>query len=225
LGRSHRRQFLRTLSLSFANLLTSGNRASSGPVNAIAGLTRDFSSPIGAAGTTRYYSFLLRPEGTLNEGIFNGFFGLTLETPDEPELFTGKPGAEALTQYVIEDRGGAFQHPSPIPVVIGQTALLVVKAEFLDPNDRFTLYMNPIPGGPEPLVGTIKFDSNLSTVSGFTLYSTGAFSIDELRLGETFADVTPAVPEPGAILIFLGALVGMAKSRARCRFLPDLPAV
>src|SRR5258705_13902424 len=35
-------------SLSFANLLTSGNRASSGPVNAIAGLTRNFATPIGA---------------------------------------------------------------------------------------------------------------------------------------------------------------------------------
>src|SRR5689334_6671387 len=64
-------------SLTFANLLTSGNRATSGPVNAIAGVTRDFSTALGATGTTRYYSFLLRPEGTLNEGVFNGFFGLT----------------------------------------------------------------------------------------------------------------------------------------------------
>jgi len=203
-------------SLSFGALLTSGNRAASGPVNSIAGLTRDFSTPLGTAGTTRYYSFLLRPEGNLNEGIFNGFFGVTLESPDEPELYAGKPGGDAITQYVIEDRGGSLQHPSLVPVVIGQTALLVVKAEFLNPNDRFTLYVNPLPGGPEPLVGTVKFDSNLSSVSGFTLYSTGAFSVDELRLGETFADVTPTVPEPGTLLVVLIAMtIGLTTRRIR----------
>ena len=201
-------------SLSFANLLTSGNRATSGAVNSIAGLTRDFSTPLGDLGVTRYYSFLLRPEGNLIEPAFNGFFGVTLESPDEPELYTGKPGADDILHYVLEDRGGALQHPSPIPVVIGQTALLVVKAQFLEQNDRFTLYVNPLPGGPEPLVGTIKFDSNLSTVSGFTIYSTGAFSIDELRLGETFADVTPAVPEPGTSVVVLGvATLGLMRRR------------
>jgi hypothetical protein len=186
-------------SLSFGQLLTSGNRAMSGPVNAIAGLTRDLAAPIGTAGTTRYYSLLLRPEGVVGGGAFNGFFGLNLELAGEPELFVGKPGGGAINQYVIEDRGGGGQHPSPIPVISGQTALLVVKAEFMANLDRFTLYVNPVPGGPEPAVGTIKFDSNLGTVNGFTLYSTGAFSVDELRLGQTFVDVTPVVPEPGVV--------------------------
>jgi hypothetical protein len=189
-------------SLSFATLLTSGNRASSAPVAGIAGLTRNFASPIGAIGQTRYYSFVLRPEGTVS---FSGFFGVNLETPDEPELFAGKPGGGLTSRYVIEDRGGSNQHASVVPVVVDQTALLVVKAEFLDLVDRFTLYVNPLPGGPEPLVGTLKFDSNLSTVSGFTLYSGGGFSVDELRLGETFADVTPAVPEPSSAVILLVA--------------------
>ena len=81
-------------SLSSGPLLTSGNRATSGITTAIAGLTRSFATPIGTPGTTRYYSFLLRPEGTLNQGAFNGFLGLNLEAPDpaEPELFVGKPG-------------------------------------------------------------------------------------------------------------------------------------
>ncbi|HEV8607219.1 MAG TPA: hypothetical protein VGQ99_17905 [Tepidisphaeraceae bacterium] len=203
-------------SLTFGNLLTSGNRATSAAVNAIAGLTRDFAIPIGETGQTRYFSFLIRPEGTLNGGAFNGFFGVTLEFVDEPELFTGKPGADALTQYVIEDRGGAFQHASPVPVVIGQTALLVVKAEFMNQlePDRFTLYVDPIPGGPEPAIGTIKFDSGMTIATGFTLYSTGAFSVDELRMGQTFADVTPAVPEPAALaIVLLPALAALARRR------------
>jgi hypothetical protein len=201
-------------SLTFGNLLTDGNRARTGPTAAIAGLTRTFSTPVGAAGTTRYFSFLLRPEGTLNAGVFNGFFGVTLETANDPEVYSGKPGGGALANYVIEDRGGGDQHTSPVPVVIGQTALLVVKAEFGTATDTFTLYVNPTPGGPEPLTGVVK-NSATGDGLGFTLYSTGEFSVDELRLGETFADVTPVVPEPGGAVLLLAAAVGLVARRRR----------
>jgi hypothetical protein len=91
-------------SLAFGSLLTSGNRVQSSAVNAIAGLTRDFSSPLGTPGTTRYASFLLRPEGT--GGVFNGFFGIVFEQPLEPELFIGKPGATAIDRYVLDGSSG-----------------------------------------------------------------------------------------------------------------------
>jgi hypothetical protein len=190
-------------SLSFGGLVTGGGRTTSLPTAAIAGLTRNLSAPLGAAGTTQYLSFLLRPEGTLHAGAFNGFFGLTLETPGEPELFVGKPGGGAIGNYVIEDRGGSGQSVSNFLATPNQTVLLVLKAEF-NPggaaNDRFSLWVNPTPGGPEPgSFSTIKNNSNLGSVTGLTIYSTGAFSIDELRVGDTFADVTP-VPEPGAAL-------------------------
>jgi len=203
-------------SLSFGNLLTSGGRVNSGAVQAIAGLTRDFAVPVGTAGTTRYYSFLLRPEGSLNAGAFNGFFGVTLESPDEPEVYTGKPGAGAIGQYVIEDRGGANQFPSSTPAVVNQTAFFVVKAQFsAAAGDAFTLYVNPTPGQPEPATGIVK-NTSVSTMTGFTIYSTGAFSVDELRLGETFADVTPVVPEPvaGAGLALAGTIL-LARRRAQ----------
>jgi hypothetical protein len=42
---------------------------------------------------------------------------------------------------------------------------------------------------------------------GLTVYSSGAFSLDEIRLGETFADVVP-VPEPSAAwLLLLGSVL------------------
>jgi hypothetical protein len=85
---------------------------------------------------------------------------------------------------------------------------LVVKAEYATVgNDRFTLYVNPTPGGPEPVTGLVKSDANFGLVQGLTLYSTGAMRIDELRVGETFADVTP-VPEPAAMGLLAVALVG-----------------
>ena len=201
-------------SLTFKNLLTSGGRVNSDPTGAIAGLTRDFSVPLGTAGTVRYYSFLLRPEGTVNAGAFNGFFGLNLESPGEPEIFAGKPGAGPLGRYVMEDRGGGGQVTSAVPVVEDETAFLVVKADFRTGSDVFTLYVNPTPGEPEPAAGIVK-TSPFGTATGFTLYSTGQFSVDELRLGTTYADVTPAVPEPSTVACAAAASALLLARRRR----------
>lgn len=206
---------LQSGSLPSGGLVTSGNRVSTNAVTAIAGLTRDFLTPLGVPGTTRYASFLLRPEGQLHGGVFNGFFGVVLEQPVEPELFVGKPGGGAIDRYVLEDRGGSLQVSSGVPTVVGETVFLVLKAEFIAGNDQFTLFMNPVPGAPEPATGTVKNNSNAGTVAGLTIYSTGAFSIDELRLGETFADVTPAVPEPATVLLALWSAVAVIGARRR----------
>jgi len=189
-------------SLTFGSLLVSGNRVHSSAVNAIAGLTRPLSACFGTPGTTRYLSFLLRPEGALDAGIFNGFFGLILHrpeafpgaNPEPPELFVGKPGADAVHEYVLENRGGANQVASGVQVEIGKIAFLVIKAEFTEATAKFTLYLNPTPGCLEPAEGLVKEDIDSGTISDLTIYSSGEFSMDELRVGNTFADVTPVAP-------------------------------
>jgi hypothetical protein len=50
------------------------------------------------------------------------------------------------------------------------------------------------------------------TISNLVIYSTGAFSIDEIRVGTTYADVAP-VPEP-SILALLGTGAGAALALA-----------
>lgn len=189
-----------TDSLERGLLATDGGRLTSGSTSVISGVTRNLTTPIGAAGTTRYVSFLVEPQAPLHQGVFNGFLGLLFETAGEPELFIGKPGGGAIGNYVLEDRGGSGQSVSNYLTTPGETALLVVKAEFTPiGNDRFTLYVNPVPGMPEPAsASVIKSDANVGSVTGLTVYSTGAFSLDEIRLGTTFADVTPVVPEPAA---------------------------
>jgi hypothetical protein len=200
--------------LNFSTLAASCNRAIAVSATSISGVTRSLATPIGAQGTTQFFSFLMRPEGTLGQGAFNGFFGLVLESPTEPELFIGKSGSGDLGHYLMEQRGGGAQTSSTVVPTVGQSAFFVVKAEFLAGNDRFTLYMNPTPGGIEPIGGVVKQDLNVGTISGLTLYSSGAYSIDELRVGETFLDVAP-VPEPSKGMF--GALGGLLFLLARVR--------
>ncbi len=192
--------------LTFGPLLTSGRSAGTLAVDAMAGITRNLTAPLGLVDQTVYLSLLVRPEGVLNAGAFSGFFGLNFESATEPELFVGKPGGGATGQYVIEDRGGSGQVSSGVNAQVGETALLVVKAEFsATGNDTFTLFVNPTLG-VEPLTGAVKSNSNVGSVVGLTIYSTGALRIDELRLGQTFADVTPAataVPEPTSLALLL----------------------
>ena len=179
----------RTRSLCHAKLDASEGGSVAGPAfSTINGAVRDLAQSLGG---TVYLSFLIQPQGTLSEGVFNGFFGLTLNGSLGNDLFIGKPGGGALEQYVIEHRGGFGQIPSGTPTVVGRTTLLVVKAQFLSGNDIFTLYANPTPGQPEPGSSVVKTDLDLGTVSRIGIYSTGAFAIDEIRIGTTYADVVP----------------------------------
>jgi hypothetical protein len=178
-------------SLCVAKLPTSGGSVSGPAFSAINGAVRDLASPLGQDNTTVYLSFLVQPQGTLHAGVFRGFFGLTLNGSLGSELFVGKPGGGADDQYVLEARGGAFQVPSGTSAVVGRTTLLVVRADFRPGKDVFTLYVNPRLRDPEPSSGAVEADLDLGLVTRVGLYSTGAFAVDEVRIGTTYADVVP----------------------------------
>ena len=179
-------------SLSYLGLPTSGGSVSGVASLEINGAIRHLAQPLGADNTTVYVSVLLQPQGTLNAGILSGYFGITLNGSLGNDLFIGKPGGGAEGQYVVETRGGSGQVSSGVSAVIGHTALLVLKAQFLPGTDLFTLYTNPTPGAPEPTSGVTKSDLNLGTVSILGIYSTGGFAVDEIRIGTTYADVVPS---------------------------------
>ena len=201
-------------SLTYPGLLTGGKSMTTVSEPAISGLVRNFAAPLGAANTTEYFSFLARPDGALSGGTFNNYFGMYLNASTGNDMFIGKPGNGPINQFALETRGGVMQAASGVSINPQQTYLLVVRADFTASFDRFTLYVNPLVGSPEPAFGTVKNDSDVGTVSGVTLYSTGAYSLDEIRVGTTFADVTPraggtSVPEPGAAVCLLTGLVGL----------------
>jgi len=174
---------------------------------------RRLSEPLGTANTRRYLSFLLRPEGTLGQGDARGYFGLQL-VGSGTSLFVGKP---SLDRYVLENTGGTGQQASTAVPVVGRTALLVLRADFRSGADTFQLYVDPLPGEPEPaLPDAIKSDSDVGTVNRIGMFSSGAFSFDEIRIGRSYADVV-LIPEPSTtVLLAIGALGALVCLGRRC---------
>jgi hypothetical protein len=150
----------------------------------IAGVGRVFATNLAAGGATYYLSFLHRPDGE------EEYASVVIGTGQGKELSIGKSGS--MRQYHISQRGGTGRVLSGVEAVVGKTMFLVVKMEFREGPDRFTLYMNPTPGKPEPVSETVKEDLDLEQADMIFLYSRAAWSVDEIRLGTTWADVTPA---------------------------------
>lgn len=157
----------------------------------------------GTTGQTTYLSLLIRQDAL--GGQFGGFAGLYVgnsTSESDPKLFVGKGGSS--NNWLIENLGGTGTVQLNVGINLDETSLLVVKMKTLAGNDRFTLFVNPT-RTTELQSGFVKTDLNLSIANRITLYSTGAFSFDEIRIGTTFADVITAIPEPNsALLISIG---------------------
>jgi len=107
-----------------------------------------------------------------------------------------------------------------------ETVFVVLKYTFDSVNgDSANLFINPTPGSAEPathLTVTAGTALNLNTtgIRSFFVRNNSvepdALLIDELRIGDTWADVTPAVPEPTSVALGgLGLLALSMWRRAR----------
>lgn len=169
-----------------------GGRVRSGLSGSIVGVQRNLVQALRggtAAPEVTYLSFRVRPEGVVGAGAFNGFFGLTLNE----DLFIGKPGGGSLNNWVMEQRGGENQMPTTHTIAVGRTDLLVLKMDFRTPR-RIFLWVNPPEGTLEPAKADAVHTALPAVVTKLGIYSTGAFSLDEICVGEAFADVAPPRP-------------------------------
>ena len=193
-----------TGSLAYPGLSVANNSVEALASSAIQGAYRDTAAAfLRGPSSVNYLSFLIR--WTDAAGALGGFGGIYIDggvsDNADNKLFIGRSGVSP--NWVIENVGGAGQVDSGAASVLDQTALLVLKMEGLEGNDRFTLFANPT-SSVEPLSGAVKTDLDVGTASRLVMYHTGGYQIDEIRIGTTFADVTPmvaAVPEPSTFAL------------------------
>jgi hypothetical protein len=193
--------------LSFGKLAVSGGAVTTQgfqPPNqgsSVAFWLRSLANPLGADGTTAYLSFLLQPDAGF--GFYGGInFG---------NVFIGRSGNQA--DYGLEGPVNDLSL-SNVPVVQGQTVFLVLEAQFQPGDDRLSLFVNPTPGQPQPgTPSAVKTDLDVGTVSSVVINNYGGYTTDEIRIGPTFASVTP-VPEPAFGLAIAAACLCMMARRS-----------
>lgn len=182
---------IRQGSLSYPGLQTSGNHIFSETHfdDNWVGLVREFDESVDVP-ATRYMSFLVRPEPNLGDGSFGGAFGVVLSGLDGTgDMLVGM--TEGRGNYMIEEFFNTGTAYSDEQVVVGETTFIVVKAELSQGRDIFTMYVNPPLGQLEPTAGTVK-RLDIGDPLGIGVAAAGSVSLDELRWGDTFADVAPA---------------------------------
>jgi hypothetical protein len=200
-------------------LAESGNSLTLAPLNdTVPGdATRNLSTPItGTTGTSAWVSVIMK--GTGSTGI-NGQAALFLSDGAGSgfAITTGATGGAinppANSNWSLGDTTGAFEASSTVSSTI--QSLLVAQITFGPTNDTVKLYVNPTPGTTPPgsanATLSLPHTATLSQIEVVDSDLNGASAIvpfDEIRLGNTFADVTPtAVPEPSTLLLTAAGLV------------------
>lgn len=193
-------------------------------VNTSAVAFRPLTTTFGADGTTVYLSFLAQATNSGSRFLGLSLFSGSPGTTGTEQLFVGK--LNGFGTFGITSGSGSANTSAPSATL----SLLVARIDFVTGPDTVTLYVNPTVGAPEPAASTTLTGFSIGTFDYLRLAagagnSTGATStvtgtLDELRIGNTFASVTPAAaPEPSQFAAFavgifgLGALTLRAKRR------------
>ena len=175
----------------------------------------------GTQGTDAATDFGKRAHELWNGGIGDSFLAVDL-------FLNHFSGVNQLTLNVTTNGNGT----TSVPVngggldlnALAGTRLVVIKYEFnpLAP-DVVSVFIDPVPGNPEPAPGAqiavAASDLNIThhgTFTQFTFSGSGHIpgAIDEIRWGDTFADVTPT-PEPGAAVLMGAGAVTLLRTRRR----------
>lgn len=206
--------------LAFSNLYMSGSHAVGGRNFDVAGRLLDLAgalapwrtgvsvtNPVGLTGTELWMSVLLRKDTADDNHAAVGFHnsssvGIAI---GNSKLVVGYLGAicnsNGVRYWSVLVRNDAdtslMAFRSDAPVVVGEPALLVLRMRF-GAQDRFDLFVNPPSlGGSAPAAPNVAWTTSGSNDIVFRALTiagggnTNTFSADEIRLGDSYAAVTP----------------------------------
>lgn len=190
--------------LTHPTVIATGNAA----IIVIGGSSRPLLAPISGSA---FFSVLLHPEAEL-EG--NGWLGISFKNGGNG-LFVGKPGG-GNSQWAIEHQGGANNGTTTLTGITptaGQTTLLAGELIFNGNDVTLNLYIDPLASQPANPSATYTY-VGLGALSQVGLEAgvwpeagTTNKMLDEIRIGETWGDVTP-IPEPASLgLLAMGGVM------------------
>lgn len=221
-------------SLSYGSLATSGGSALMGGTdlnNRLNVTNLDF------AGRETWLSVLIEPDGTSNENSGLYLRGTPTTTAGDYLWLFGFPGDSDeynARRFLPNPPGGSTTTGNSTAIGSGgNTAMLVAHFDFTQSATEglITFYLNPdvssLGVGSSPT--SAQFSQTLGNVSSaadeqpnFTLteleiddLDSSDMVIDEIRIGDTWADVSP-VPEPSSVGLLMGfgaLLVGLRRHR------------
>lgn len=179
----------------------------------VAGNSEDVNLSLGTTITgTGYYSFLLNlpnTTGLTSTGdYFTGFAatsGTTGVTVFAPRVFIKTGSVAGTFQLGIQNTTGGTPTPTPnysADLTIGTTYFIVVKLDAVQAPIQASLFINPVPGAAQPTSATVSNTAGTNTFATFgsiflrqagnATAGTGNIQIDEIRVGSTWASVTPS---------------------------------
>ena len=197
-----------TFSKNGQTLVTSGNTATT--VGNNVGNFRQIATTVNSG--TEWVSLL----ANLNSGTpGSGYAGVSLFNGGTEDLFIGQPSNK--TVWGLDQSTGLQTTTTNID---STTHLFVVEIDYgagTGGNDRVRFYVDPTPGAAAPDVApAIDVSTTRSASFNQLRIQSGsggpAINFDELRLGTTYASVTP-VPEPATLGISAIALGLLARRR------------
>jgi hypothetical protein len=213
-----------SLSHPTGTLQTSGNRLEGARVF----MSRPPAQQFGATGADVWMSWL-----QVRDRDVSGWQGIRLDSPLGPgnqNYFIGEPSAGPANGFYgigqVGDDAGLVS--SGVPFQPGVPVFMVVQFSFRDGNDVATLYVNPTPGDASP-TGGVSFTGVDMRPGVPTLMLQGLLAdtpvrhgFDELRIGTTYGEVAPLVPEPasGAVAILLALFTASRRPRLPVRAAP-----
>lgn len=192
----------------------------------VAGNAEDINKPITGITGVGYYSFLLKVSDTLglsnavNGDYFTGF-GATAGasvTNFGARTFVKKATGNNFLLGILNASGGTVTTTfTPTSYPVGTTLFVVLKLDNTTSPITASLYVNPTPGGTQPAAtatnaqGTSAF-ANFASIyfrqAGTVTSGTGNLQIDELRVGSTWADVTPSGTVSPTVIASTAGLTG-----------------